>query len=427
MGKKVLVVDTGGRGHALAWKLKQSPHVSKVFVAPGNGGTERMAANIPLKVTDISALLEFAKSEKIDLTVVGNEDALAAGIVDVFQAAGLKIFGPTRNAALIEASKVYSKNLMRRFNVPTAGFATFTSIDAAVQFVKMRNEPFVVKANGLALGKGAYVCHNVSDGLNAISDIMVKGIFGSAGYEIVVEGFVDGPEVSVHALCDGKNYILLPTAQDHKPALDGDKGKNTGGMGTIAPVPGYGVDFLARVGEEIVQPTIKGLAQDGASFTGCLYPGLKIPQDGPKVLEFNARFGDPETQSYMRLLESDLFELLEACVNGNLSDCDVRWAPGFAVCIIAASKGYPDSYKKGFPIVGIQSAERIPGVVVFHSGTAWQKGCLVTSGGRVLGVTAIGKTLPEALETAYSAVNRIAFPGMQFRSDIGQKALSMSE
>jgi phosphoribosylamine--glycine ligase len=414
----VLIIGSGGREHALAWKLAQSPRVGKLYVAPGNGGTRKTAENISIEAIDIKGLVRFAKRKDINLTIVGPDDPLALGIVDAFRACGLRIFGPTRAAAEIEASKVFSKQLMKEVGVPTAPFRIFRRHDEALAFIRKHGAPIVIKASGLALGKGVYPCKTLAKAEKSLAEIMLKRIYKEAGDEIVVEDFLDGQEISIHALCDSKTSILFPTAQDHKPIRDGNKGENTGGMGTIAPVSWVSAEILREVDERVVGPILKALAGCGRPFTGCLYPGLKITSTGLKVLEFNARFGDPETQSYMRLLKTDLFDIFEACIDGKLAELKIEWHQGFAACIVIASGGYPGKYKKEIPIFGINEAEKVPGVIVFHAGTIFSDQ-LRTSGGRVLGVTANGKTLQEALSRAYEAICYINFEGMQYRKDIG--------
>lgn len=424
MASNVLVVGSGGREHALAWKIAESPRLGKLYVSPGNGGTCQIAENIPVKATDISELARFVEKNAVDITIVGPDDPLALGIVDIFQSRGLRIFGPSRAAAQIEASKAFAKRFMREGDIPTAKFKIFRNYKRALKHVRKRGAPIVIKASGLALGKGAYVCGTLAEAEEALSEIMLKHVHKDAGNEVIVEDFLEGQEISIHALCDGKTSVLMPTAQDHKAIFDGDKGKNTGGMGTVAPVPWVKNETLDEVSALIVQPAIDALAKIGRPFFGCLYPGLKMTSDGPKVLEFNARFGDPETQSYMRLLKTDLLDILDACVDGNLGNIKIDWHPGFAVCVVLASGGYPDKYQKGFPIFGIKEAEGCKDVVVFHAGTEFTDR-LVTSGGRVLGVTATGQTLPEALLYAYEAVWRVRFKDMYFRKDIGSKIFSV--
>jgi len=429
----VLVIGGGGREHAIAWKLCQSVRLGRLYVAPGNAGTSTLAENVPIKATDVDSLLAFTLKKGIDLTIVGQDDPLAMGIVDAFQAKGLRIFGPTKAAAQIEASKAFSKSLMRDCGVPTALFDVYKDHAQALEMVRynffhFHGEPIVVKASGLALGKGSYVCPGLSEAETALYEIMINRLHGSAGDEVVIERFVEGQEVSIHAFCDGNSFKLFPSAQDHKPVFDGDKGPNTGGMGAIAPVPWF--DDYDIVRKQIVGPILKGLRKNGSPFVGLLYPGLKVSKNKAlatttlSALEFNARPGDPEAQIYMRLLKSDLLEIFEACVDGRLHEINIEWYSGFAACVVMASGGYPSSdYKKGLPIFGIENAETLPGVVVFHAGTKNVDGQLVTSGGRVLGVTGVGATLQEALDRAYRGVKCIHFDGMQYRTDIGAKSL----
>ncbi len=425
MSTNVLVIGSGGREHALVWKLAQSPRIGRLYASPGNGGTQSFAENVPIDATDISKLLQFTKENGIDLTIVGPDDSLALGIVDVFRAQGLSIFGPTRVAAEIESSKIFAKNLTSEAGIPTAPFQNFSEYDRALAYVRERGIPIVIKANGLALGKGVYVCKTFAQAEGALTQIMLERVYGNAGEEVIIEEFLDGQEISIHALCDGESFVLFPPAQDHKSICDGDKGENTGGMGTIVPVPWVSVDTLRVFGERIVRPTLEALANRKRSFTGLLYPGLKMTSDGPKVLEFNARFGDPEAQSFMRFLKTDLLDLLEACVDGTLAKLTLEWYSGFAVCVTIVSGGYPGKYRKGMPIYGMAEAEQVPGVVVFHAGTSFDGGILKTSGGRVLGVSARGETLQSALDRAYEAVRCIEFEGMYYRRDIGAKALGL--
>ncbi|HEC94096.1 MAG TPA: phosphoribosylamine--glycine ligase, partial [Candidatus Kaiserbacteria bacterium] len=399
MNINVLIIGSGGREHALAWKLAQSPRIGKLFVAPGNGGTCQIAENIAIGATDIDGLVRFAEKNDIGLTVVGPDDSLALGIVDAFQAQGLRIFGPTRAATEIEWSKAFAKDLMRKAHIPTAPFKIFKEYDKAIAYIREHGAPIVVKASGLALGKGVYVCKTFAQAKSALNEIMLGTVHKNAGKEVVIEEFLDGQEISIHAFCDGKTFVLLPPAQDHKPIHDGDNGKNTGGMGTITPISWVSLDTLQTLGEQIVHPTLDMLVKREQPFSGLLYPGLKMTSDGPKVLEFNARFGDPETQSYMRLLKTDLLDILEACVDGTLAELTVEWHSGFAACVVIASGGYPDEYNKGVPIHGVEEAGRVPDIVVFHAGTNFDgDGELKTAGGRVLGVTAIGDTLSIALD-----------------------------
>src|SRR3989344_581312 len=423
MIRNVLVIGSGGREHALTLKLAQSLRISSLYAAPGNPGTAQVAENVAISANDIPALAQFAEKNKIDMTIVGPDDPLAEGIVDACRGRGLKAFGPTRGAAQIESSKVFAKEMMLKHGIPTPAFQVFRSYGEALVHVQRHGAPIVVKASGLALGKGVYVCRTLDEARKALRDIMVNRVLKDAGDEVVIEEYVEGQEISIHAFCDGKTFVLLPPAQDHKPIRDGDEGKNTGGMGTIAPLSWVSAGTLQPLGEQIVRPTLKTLAKRGRPFSGLLYPGLKMTTNGPKVLEFNARFGDPETQSYMRLLKTDLLDILEACVDGTLTELAIKWHSGFAACVIIASGGYHDEYKKGVPLHGVAEAERVSNVVVFHAGTSFDSE-LKTSGGRVLGVTAIGDTLRNALDRAYEAARLIEFEGMQYRRDIGAKAFA---
>lgn len=432
MATDVLVVGSGGREHALAWKFQQSPRIGKLYIAPGNGGTRLVGENVPIQADDIPALVRFAKEHSIGLTVVGPDNSLALGIVDAFQAEGLRIFGPSRLAAYIESSKAFSKKLMRDAGIPTAEFQVFTRYEDALVYVRERGAPIVVKASGLALGKGVYVCETAADAEKALKEIMIEHAHKDAGAEVVIEDFLDGEEISIHALSDGKDFVMFPGSKDHKRIGEGNMGKNTGGMGTIAPVLGVDDPIMGEIQKTVVQPALDNLASEGTPFSGLLYPGLKMTSKGPKVLEFNARFGDPETQVYMRLMKTDLLDILEACADGKLAGKRIEWHSGFAVNIVLASGGYPDAYKKGFSITGIEEAEKVPGVVVFHAGTVYDLpaiasaqagGGLKTSGGRVLGVSAVGDTLKDALKRAYTACDFINFEGKYFRRDIGAKAL----
>jgi phosphoribosylamine--glycine ligase len=430
MQKKVLLVGSGGREHALAWKLCQSPRLGKLFIAPGNAGTASLGENVPLKVTDIDGLLAFALKEEINLTVVGSEDPLSLGIVDAFQAKNLAIFGPTKAATQIESSKAFSKSLMAEEGVPTSEYRIVTDYTETLKRLRKHfsggSDPdywIVIKASGLALGKGAYVCRNIAEAEQALDDIMVKHLYGTAGDQVIVERFVEGQEVSIHAFCDGVSFVLCPSSQDHKPIFDGDKGPNTGGMGAIAPVPWF--DDMDLVSDRIVKLVISRMRKVDNPFIGLLYPGLKMSNEGPQVLEFNARFGDPETQVLMRLLKTDILDIFEACVQGCLRDVEVEWNAGYAACVVMASGGYPGSYNKGLPITGISAANALPGVEVFLAGVTAGGEALRTSGGRVLAVSAIGDTLKQALDQAYAGVKLIDFVGAQYRTDIGAKSLAM--
>jgi phosphoribosylamine--glycine ligase len=421
----ILIVGSGGREHALAWKLKRSPRIGTLYVAPGNGGTAAIAQNVPIEAMDFQKLAVFAAEKKIGLTIVSSDDPLAGGIVDAFEARGLRIWGPTKAAAQIESSKAFAKDFMKEAGIPTAEFSVFTSAPQALAYARTKSVPLVVKASGLALGKGVYVCQTMLEVETAVDEIMVKRIHKDAGNEVVIEEFLKGEEISIHALTNGSDHILFPPSQDHKRAQDGDKGANTGGMGAIMPVPWVTNEMMAKIESDVVVRAFDMFRKRGIQYKGLLYPGIMVTIDGPKVLEFNARFGDPECQAYMRLLKSDVLDLLEASTDGDLAPLknSIEWERGFAVNIVLASGGYPEKYETGFPITGIDEAERGEGVVVFHAGTKMQDGRLVTAGGRVLGVSAVAATLKQALDRAYTAINRIEFQGKYFRRDIGAKAL----
>lgn len=416
---KILVIGSGGREHALVWKLAQSPRVTSILCAPGNAGTATLAANHPVSATDLPGLVALAKAEGVDLTVVGPDDPLAAGIVDLFRKEGLRVFGPLAAAARLESSKSFAKEFMLRHGIPTAASHTFNDSAAALNHCVSASYPLVVKADGLALGKGVVIAQTHEEAEAAIREIMVEKVFGDAGNTVVIEEFLTGPECSIHALVDGRGYVLFPDAKDHKRALDGDRGLNTGGMGTISPSREVDAAMNARIRKEILDPFVKGLAADELPFSGMLFPGLMMTPAGPKVLEFNCRFGDPETQSLMRRLKSDLLDLIEATIDGKLSSVTPEWDDRAAVCIVLASGGYPGPIEKGKVITGIGDASADPDVVVFHAGTASKGSDVVTAGGRVLGVTALGATLEEARAKAYAAAEKISFEGKQLRRDIG--------
>jgi phosphoribosylamine--glycine ligase len=429
---KLLVLGSGGREHALVWKLAQSRHVTQMFVAPGNAGTaaERLAANgapvqnVPIGAEDIPALVAWAQANRPDFTVVGPDGALGAGVVDAFQAAGFKIWGPNQRAAQFEASKVFSQDFMERHGIPTAKSGAFADPAAAKRFCATLGGRCAVKADGLALGKGVLLAGNVAEAERAVDEIMVDKAFGTAGARVVVQEFLEGMEISLHALCDGRTAKLFPTAQDHKRALDGDQGLNTGGMGTYSPAHFLTDAELADVGRQILNPWLAGCAADGIDFRGLLYPGVMLTKSGPKVIEFNARFGDPETQVYLPRLENDLVELLLASAEGRLANVELKWSSNACVCVVLASGGYPGNYAKGKVIHGLDQANALPGVKVFHAGTATKDGQTVTSGGRVLGVTAWAPTLRAARDQAYAAANVICFEGIQYRRDIAAKGLA---
>ena len=421
---KLLVIGSGGREHALVWKLKQSPRVSAIFCAPGNAGIAQLATCVPITVADHDGLVKVARDEQIDLTVVGPDDVLAAGMVDLFEAEGLRIFGPTQAAAQLESSKVFAKEFMQRHGLPTARSGSFSDSAAARAFVKGMSFPLGVKADGLALGKGVIIAQDLAEAQAAIGDIMDARKFGDAGRRVVIEEFLAGEECSIHALVDGASYLLFPGAQDHKRALDGDLGPNTGGMGTFSPPAKLLTPAMEeRVRREILDPFIAGLAKDGICYRGMLFPGLMIDADGPKLLEFNCRFGDPETQVLLPRLESDLVDLFEATIDGRLAQTEAKWSPQSAVCVVLASGGYPGDYAKGKVIDGLDAAGRT--TTVFHAGTRVKNGRIVTAGGRVLGVTALADDLAAARERAYDAVAQIHFEGAQFRRDIAAKGLGL--
>lgn len=418
---KVLVVGSGGREHALCWKIAQRPG-TEVYVAPGNIGMVDVATLVNIKVDDIAGLVDFAKAEGIDLTVVGPELPLTLGIVDAFQEAGHACFGPNKAAAKLEGSKAFSKELMKKYGIPTAAFDTFTDVDKAKAFVDEIGVPCVVKADGLAAGKGVIICMTREEADKAIEDMLTDHAFGDASATIVIEEYMVGPEVSVLAFADGKTVLPMVSAQDHKRIFDGDKGPNTGGMGAYSPAPVYTEALSAEVNKTIIEPTIAAMAAEGTPFTGILYTGLMLTEKGPRVLEYNVRFGDPETQPIMVRMKSDIVELFQACVDGKLDEAALEWHDEAAVCVIMASGGYPASSEKGVPIHGLDdiAAEE---AIVFHSGTAEKDGEIVTNGGRVLGVTAKGATIKGAIDKAYAAVEKINFDHMQFRRDIGARAL----
>ena len=428
---KILVIGSGGREHALVWKLAQSPHVTQMWCAPGNAGIalEQLAKNgatvecVNIGAEDLPGLLAFVQEKKIELTVVGPDNPLALGIVDLFRKNCLRIWGPNRKAAQFESSKVFSQRFMEKYGIPTAKSGTFNEPAAAKTFAASLDGKCAVKADGLALGKGVLICTNVAEANKAIDEILVAKSFGAAGANIVIQEFLEGMEISLHALCDGKTAKLFPTSQDHKRALDGDRGLNTGGMGTYSPTPFLSDTELKKVGDAILNPWLRGCAEEQIDFCGILYPGIMLTKSGAKILEFNARFGDPETQVYLTRLENDLVELLDASVSGTLGKTELKWSPLASVCVVMASGGYPGHYAKGKPLLGLTTAEKLPDTKVFHAGTALKDGQIVTNGGRVLGVTALGKDLKSAQASAYAAVGKICFEGAHFRRDIVAKAL----
>jgi len=430
---KLLVLGSGGREHALVWKLAQSPHLTRMWCAPGNAGiaAERLARKqTPVECVGIGAeelpkLLAFAQEQQPDLTVVGPDNPLALGIVDLFQHHGLRIWGPNQKAAQFESSKVFAQLFMEKYGIPAARAAACTDATSASRFAASLGGRCAVKANGLALGKGVLICKDMAQADRAIEEILIKQAFGEAGAKIVIQELLQGTELSLHALCDGKTARLFPTSQDHKRALDGDQGLNTGGMGAYSPTPFLTESAMTAVQRTIVDPWLRGCVAEGIDYRGILYPGLMLTANGPKVLEFNARFGDPETQVYLPRLQNDLVELLDACVNGTLGPIELRWSASVAVCVIMASGGYPGSYTKGKPITGLEAVAQLPDTKIFHAGTVRVGDQYRTNGGRVLGVTAWAATLAQARAAAYRAVEQIRFDGAQYRRDIGAKAIEV--
>ena len=415
----VLIVGGGGREHAIAWSLSKSCKVDQLYCAPGNGGIAALAQCVPIPATDVQAMVDWAVANKIDFVVVAPDDPLALGMVDALDAAGIPAFGPTANAAIIESSKSFSKNLMAKYHIPTARYETFTDMEQALAYVQAQGAPIVVKADGLALGKGVVVAQTVEEAEEAVRAMMGDHKFGAAGTRVVIEECMTGPEVTVLAFCDGEHLVPMPSSQDHKRAYDGNRGPNTGGMGAISPSPNYTPEIAKRCMEEIFLPTVSALKAEGRPFHGVIYFGLMLTPDGPKVVEYNARFGDPECQAVLSLLDSDLMDIFQACRTGTLDQVDVRWKEGAACCLVLASGGYPASYAKGYPITGLEEAGRT--AVVFHAGTRLaEDGGILTNGGRVLGVTATGPDLEAAINGAYSAAQHIHFQDMHFRRDIGR-------
>jgi phosphoribosylamine--glycine ligase len=424
---KVLVIGSGGREHALVWKIAQSPLVTRVYCAPGNPGIGMLAENVPLKVDDLTGLLAFARAEGIGLTVVGPELPLSLGIVDLFEEHGLKVFGARKNAALIEASKAFSKDLMKKYNVPTAAYEVFTEIEPAIAFIDRLGVPVVVKADGLAAGKGVIIAQSREEAIAAVTDMLSGNAFGSAGSRVVIEEFLRGEEASFLAFTDGSNIIPLASAQDHKAVFDGDKGPNTGGMGAYSPAPVVTPAIHEKVMQQVMRRTVDGMAAEGRPYKGVLYAGLMIDGDTIKTLEFNARFGDPECQPLLMRMKSDIVPVLLATAEGDISAICLEWHEKAAVCVVMAAGGYPGDYPKGDVISGLERAGAMEDLVVFHAGTAEKNGRFATSGGRVLGVTALGTTVQEAIERAYRGVNEISWQGVHYRTDIGRKALLRSE
>ena len=416
----ILVVGGGGREHTIVWKIAQSPKVEKIYCAPGNGGIAELAECVDIKATDIDAMVQFAKERQIDLVMVAPDDPLVLGMVDAMEAAGIRAFGPRKNAAIIEGSKVFSKDLMKKYNIPTAAYEVFTDSASAIVYVKRQNSfPAVIKAEGLALGKGVIIAQDLEETVSGIRSIMDDKQFGDSGNRIVIEEYLQGPEVSVLAFTDGKTVVPMVSAQDHKRAYDNDEGLNTGGMGTFSPSRLYTDDIAAECMDNIFLPTIKAMQQEGRPFKGVLYFGLMMTKNGVKVIEYNARFGDPETQVVLPRLKTDLVEIMEAIIDERLDTVNIEWDDNAAVCVVLASGGYPTKYQTGYEIKGLETAK--DNIIVFHAGTKRQDGKIVTAGGRVLGVTAVSATLDQAIADAYKAVESISFQDMHYRKDIGIK------
>lgn len=422
---KILVVGGGGREHAIIMKLAESPRTEKLYCAPGNGGISRYAECFDVKATDIEGVVALAKRLAADMVVVAPDDPLVLGMVDALNAEGIKTFGPDKAAAIIEGSKVFSKNLMKKYGIPTAEYEVFTEADKAIEYIKTQSSyPAVVKADGLALGKGVIIAQNEQEAVTAVKSIMEDKIFGESGSRLVVEEFLTGPEVSVLSFTDGNVVVPMISSMDHKRALDGDKGLNTGGMGTVAPNPFYTEAVAEECMEKIFLPTINAMKAEGRTFKGCLYFGLMITPNGPKVIEYNCRFGDPETQVVLPLLDTDLVDIFEAVYEGRLADISIRWKDESCACVVMASGGYPKSYPKGLEMSGLDDKGQTEGVFVYHAGTKYESGKFYTNGGRVIGVTATGETLQKALDKSYAAVKKIGFENAHYRTDIGKRALS---
>lgn len=420
---KALVIGGGGREHAIAWKLSQSPRVDRIYCAPGNAGISGIAECVDISPLDFDDLIDFVKYEWIDLTIVGPEAPLSKGVVDAFEKEGKRILGPAQKAARLESSKVFAKDFMRRYGIPTAGYRVFSSHIHAEDYIRMIGAPIVIKADGLAAGKGVFVCASVEEAIDALRLIMKERIFDEAGDRVVVEECICGEEASFMAFCDGKTVVPMLSSQDHKRIFDNDKGPNTGGMGSYSPAPIITKDMESLIMEKIMLPTLNGLRSEGITYKGVLYAGLMIRDNKPYVLEFNCRFGDPETQTVLSMLDSDIAEIADAILGSRLAGHDVRWKTGASVCVVLASKGYPDKYEKGVTIKGLDEIKSQKGVAVFHSGTSFDGGNIVTSGGRVLGVTAVGEDIRDARDRAYRAIDSIHFEGMHYRKDIAYKAL----
>lgn len=417
---KVLIVGSGGREHAIAWKVAQSPKVDKIYCAPGNAGIAEYAECVPISAMEFDKLAAFAKEHEVDLTVIGMDDPLVGGIVDVFEAQGLRVFGPRKNAAILEGSKAFSKDLMKKYNIPTAAYETFTDPHKALEYLQTSKMPIVLKADGLALGKGVLICNTLEEAQAGVKEIMEDKKFGSAGNQMVIEEFMTGREVSVLSFVDGDTIRIMTSSQDHKRALDGDQGLNTGGMGTFSPSPFYTKEVDEFCKKYIYQPSVDAMKKEGRTFKGIIFFGLMLTADGPKVLEYNARFGDPETQVVLPRMKNDIMEVFEACIDGTLNQIELEFEDNAAVCVVLASDGYPVKYEKGFKIHGLEKFKDADGYYVFHAGTKFDEdGDIVTNGGRVLGVTAKGKDLKEARANAYKATEWIDFANKYMRHDIG--------
>lgn len=421
---KVLVVGSGGREHALVWKIAQSKRVKKIYCTPGNPGISRLAECINIKANDIQSTLEFSKKNRIDLTIVGPELPLTLGIVDLFEKEGLPVFGPSKLASEIEGSKVFSKKMMKAAGVPTADAVVFDSKEEAINYIRGKGFPIVIKADGLAQGKGVIIANDINEACSAIDSMLVKGLFGDAGRRIIVEDYLVGEEVTFLVFTDGETIVPMVSSQDHKRVYDGDRGPNTGGMGAIAPSPLIGKDGEAGIIDQIVRPVIKAMDKEGRRYRGILYAGLMICKDVPRVLEFNARLGDPEAEVVLPLLETDLVDIIESIIAGRLDQSNIRWKDGASVCVVLTSRGYPAGYTKGVEIKGLSGLDDVEGLMVFHAGTSLDNNRLVTAGGRVLCISAVGKDIKYARDRAYSGINKIDFDGMHFRRDIGAKAVS---
>ncbi len=417
---KVLIVGSGGREHAIAWKVAQSPKVDKIYCAPGNAGIEEYAECVPIGAMEFDRLVAFAKENAIDLTVIGMDDPLVGGVVDAFEEAGLRVFGPRKNAAILEGSKAFSKDLMKKYNIPTAAYENFDDADAALAYLETAKFPIVLKADGLALGKGVLICNTLEEAKEGVQSIMLDKQFGTAGNRMVIEEFMTGREVSVLSFVDGNTIKTMTSAQDHKRAKDGDQGLNTGGMGTFSPSPFYTEEVDEFCKKYIYQPTVDAMKAEGREFKGIIFFGLMLTADGPRVLEYNARFGDPETQVVLPRMKSDVVEVFEACIDGTLDQVDLEFEDNAAVCVVLASDGYPLKYDKGFPIQGLEEFDKHEGYYCFHAGTKFADGKIVTNGGRVLGVTAKGKDLKEARANAYAATEWVSFENKYKRNDIGK-------